>query len=195
MSTPDGSGGLDRQVLERYQSLLSEPTLGILDIKTLGQPVDEIVKRYGCGTSLDVDYRADGEQPREVFQTVRPGPHGHETMQDRAQLLLSNGVPVVFDSTASIRPYRDQVRSSIDRHMEVYVDCPLEECVRRDPKGIYRDGLRGNSDNIPGLQSEYESPLDPEVVVSGREDSVGDAVDQVISALTDRGFIGAVDSK
>jgi adenylylsulfate kinase-like enzyme len=79
--------------------------------------------------------------------------------------------------------------------MEVYVDCPLEECVRRDPKGIYRDGLRANSDNIPGLQSEYENPLDPEVVVSGREDSVDDAVDPVISALTDRGFIGAVDSQ
>ena len=77
-------------MLERYLGLPFEPTLEIVDIKPLGQPSNEDVKRYGYGTAVEVDYKVGGRLRRAVFQTVRPGPHGHETMPDRAQLLLSN---------------------------------------------------------------------------------------------------------
>jgi hypothetical protein len=59
-------------------------------LKPLGEAPDEDVKRFGYGTAVEVVYRSDGIERRAVFQTVRPGPHGHETMPDRAQLLLSN---------------------------------------------------------------------------------------------------------
>lgn len=82
--------GIDRDVLERYLSLLFEPGLEIVEMKALGVPGNDEVKRYGYGTAVEVDYKIDGQLRRAVFQTVRPGPHGHETMPDRAGLLLSN---------------------------------------------------------------------------------------------------------
>jgi Ser/Thr protein kinase RdoA (MazF antagonist) len=82
--------GVERAKLEAYlQGVLGE-TARIRDLKPLGEAVDHDVKRYGYGTAIEVVYDLDGAKRRAVFQTVRPGPHGHETMPDRAQLLLSN---------------------------------------------------------------------------------------------------------
>jgi hypothetical protein len=82
--------GIDRKKLEAYLADVLGPSARILDLKALGTPSDEDVKRYGYGTAIQVSYEVDGEARQAVFQTVRPGPHGHETMPDRAQLLLSN---------------------------------------------------------------------------------------------------------
>ena len=58
-------------------------------------------------------------------------------------LFARHGIAVIFDATANLRAYRDRARQQIPRFLEVYVDTPLEVCMRRDPKGIYRDGRRG----------------------------------------------------
>jgi hypothetical protein len=70
--------------------------------------------------------------------------------------LVEHGVPVIFDATANRRSYRE-------RFLEVYVDCPLEVCIARDPKGIYRNARQGAAGNVPGLQTAYEPPEDPDV--------------------------------
>ena len=80
-------------------------------------------------------------------------------------LLVKHGVSVIFDATGNRRAYRDQARQQIPRFLEVYVDTPLEVCMRRDPKGIYRA-----SENVPGLQAVYEPPLAADVVVHREED-------------------------
>src|SRR5262249_56632786 len=49
-------------------------------------------------------------------------------------LLVAHGVPVIFDATGNRRAYRAAARAAIERFIEVYVDCPLEICVTRDPK-------------------------------------------------------------
>jgi adenylylsulfate kinase-like enzyme len=62
-------------------------------------------------------------------------------------------VPVLFDATANRRAYRSGARNCIVRFNEVYVECPLEECVAYDPKGIYRKARAGEAGTVSGVQA------------------------------------------
>lgn len=85
-----------------------------------------------------------------------------------ARLLARNGV-VVFCSFVS--PYRDvrrEVRKIVEEEvpfLEVYVKCPLEECIRRDPKGLYRRALAGEIKHFTGISDPYEEPENPDLVL------------------------------
>jgi adenylylsulfate kinase len=102
---------------------------------------------------------------------------------------VAHGVPVIFDATANRRRYRDAARAAIGRFVEVAVECPLEVCVARDPKGIYRSARAGAASTVPGLQASYEAPEHPEVVVSGRSDSPALEARAIVRALEDRGYL------
>ena len=83
-----------------------------------------------------------------------------------AELITLSGMNVIIDATASQRHYRDRARSLIRRFVEVYVDCPLEVCMKRDPKGIYQRAIiLGKAATVPGVQASYEPPLHPEVTL------------------------------
>ncbi len=102
-------------------------------------------------------------------------------------LLVKHGVPVIFDATANRRAYRDGTRREIGRFMEVYLDVPLETCMARDPKGIYRSAAAGRATNVPGLQDPYEPPEAPEVVIHG-ENPDFDA-ERIIQKLVEKGYV------
>ena len=104
-------------------------------------------------------------------------------------LLAKHGVPVIFDATGSRRRYRDQAREQIPQFLEVYVECPLEICMARDPKGIYRAGREGTAAMVPGLQDAYEPPVNPDVVVRGESEAPETAVERIVSKLIEGGFI------
>lgn len=106
-------------------------------------------------------------------------------------LLTRHGVPVIFDATANLRRYRDTARAQIPQFCEVFIDCPLEICVKRDPKGIYRKAQGGGIGAVPGLQAAYEPPLAPEVMVRSGEEPVEHSARRIIAKLKDRGFICA----
>jgi adenylylsulfate kinase len=131
---------------------------------------------------------------RQVFT---PQPHYDEQERDMfyrqmtyvGTLLLEHSVPVVFDATASKRSYRDHAREQIARFLEVFVDSPLEVCVARDPKGIYRKGREGASQNVPGLQANYEPPETPDVLVYGNQETPDSAAERVIAKLIERRYL------
>jgi adenylylsulfate kinase len=102
------------------------------------------------------------------------------------RILTERGVPVIFDATANLRSYRDRARQQIPRFIEVFVDCPLEECIRRDPKGIYRMAREGQAAFVPGIQAPYEPPEKPEVVIHGNIDDPDTAARCVIAELERR---------
>jgi adenylylsulfate kinase len=74
------------------------------------------------------------------------------------RVLIEHGISVIFDATANRRSYRSRAREHISRFVEVFVDCPLEVCASRDPKGIYRMAREGKTSHVPGLQASYEPP-------------------------------------
>ena len=67
--------------------------------------------------------------------------------------LVTHGVTVLFDATASRRSYREFARGLIPRFAEVAIECPLAVCMQRDKKGTYRKGQHGESMTVPGLQA------------------------------------------
>lgn len=96
----------------------------------------------------------------------------YRTMVYIGELLVRNGVNVIFDATANKRLYRDNARGAITNFVEVFVKCPLAVCMQRDPKGIYKKAKEGKASTVPGLQELYEEPLNPEIIVeSDKEDS------------------------
>jgi len=103
-------------------------------------------------------------------------------------LLVSHGVPVVFDATANRRSFRKGAAVAIPRFVEVYVHCPLEVCMARDPKGIYRSG-RSEASSVPGLQASYEPPETPDVVVQGDREDPELAASRILAKLLEKGYI------
>jgi adenylylsulfate kinase len=96
--------------------------------------------------------------------------------------------------TAFISPYRQDRDSVRAMHpegnfIEVHVDCPIEVCEERDPKGLYRRARAGEIAEFTGVSAPYEPPVTPEVVVRTSESSVQECVDSVIARLTERGFV------
>jgi adenylylsulfate kinase len=134
----------------------------------------------------------ESDELRKVFT---PSPRYDENERDHfyeqtiyvGTLLVRNGVPVIIDATANRRAYRDRARHEIAKFLEVHVSCPIEVCMARDPKGIYRKAQGGGT--VPGLQAEYEPPLNPEVVVRGDTEDADDAAQRILTDLVDRGYL------
>jgi len=104
-------------------------------------------------------------------------------------LLTEHGVPVIFDATANRRVYREWGRGRIPRFMEVWIDTPLEVCMARDPKGIYRRGQEDPLGKVPGLQTGYEPPVAPEVRIDGRDLDADQAARDILAKMVAMGFI------
>ena len=120
------------------------------------------------------------EQERETF---------YRQMVYIGALLTQHGVPVIFDATANRRRYREQARQQISNFMEVYVECPLEVCMARDPKEIYRKAREGAADTVPGLQSVYEPPERPDLIVDGSREIPETAARRVLTRLAEKGYL------
>jgi adenylylsulfate kinase len=105
------------------------------------------------------------------------------------ELLTEHGISVIFDATANRQSYRDRARQQIPRFIEVFVDCPLEICMQRDPKGIYRKARSGEASHVPGLQAPYEPPACPDIVIDGHRDLPAESARRIIATLVAKGFV------
>lgn len=109
-----------------------------------------------------------------------------------ARLFADAGLVVI---TAFISPYnvgRDYarkiaVRSNIE-FVEIYLKCPVEVCRKRDTKGLYEKALKGEIKDFTGINSPYEEPLTPEIVLKTNELSVENCVSRIFSFLEERIF-------
>jgi sulfate adenylyltransferase len=95
---------------------------------------------------------------------------------------------------AAVSPYRatrNDVRNMIgaDRFVEVFVNTPLEECERRDVKGMYLKARRGELKNFTGIDDPYEPPVQPELELETTINSAEENARLIIAYLTDRGFL------
>ncbi len=120
------------------------------------------------------------EQDREYF---------YGSLAFIGRVLTEHGVSVIFDATANRRSYRDRARQQIPRFIEVFVECPLEICIRRDPKGIYRKARKGQASHVPGVQAVYEAPENPDIVIRGDHDDPEEAARRVVGVLVNKGFL------
>jgi adenylylsulfate kinase len=106
-----------------------------------------------------------------------------------AKLVSRHGGIVI---TAAISPYRsirDEVRASMENFVEVYVNTPLEVCIRRDVKGMYKKALAGELKHFTGIDDPYEPPLNPELVIQTDNETPGASSGRILAGLEQMGLI------
>jgi adenylylsulfate kinase len=106
-----------------------------------------------------------------------------------AHLLARNGVVVLVAAISPFRAGRDEARALIGDFVEVHVAPPLEECIRRDVKGLYKKALAGEIPQFTGVTDPYEPPLAPEVHIDTSGASIDHAAAQILATLEDLGYL------
>jgi adenylyl-sulfate kinase len=103
-----------------------------------------------------------------------------------ASRLARAGAGVIVSAISPYETARRHVRSLVAPHapfIEVYVATPLEECARRDPKGLYRAAFAGEIDDFTGVSAPYETPANPEVRIDTTGVSPSESARVVLDAL------------
>ena len=102
-----------------------------------------------------------------------------------AKLMVDAGFIVIVAFISPFRAERELARSLFDvgEFIEVFIDTPLEECERRDIKGLYNKARRGELKNFTGIDSEYEAPKSPEVHLVTLGTTPAGCVDSIMRSL------------
>jgi len=106
-----------------------------------------------------------------------------------AKLLTRNGVAVLCSFISPYRERRAKSRAEIGNFVECYVECPLEVCIERDVKGLYKRALAGEIENFTGISDPYEPPENPEIVVHTAEQSLEECVQVILRRLEELGYL------
>ena len=152
---------------------------------TIASRVQQELKRRG----VEVEY-IDGDALREFFPNTGFTRAEREEHLRRtgymASRLAAHGVAVVASFVSPYRDSRDFVRSLCPEFVEIYVATPLEDCERRDVKGLYTRARRGEISNFTGIDDPYEPPEHPELILDTRILNVDQCVAKVLERYGDR---------
>ncbi len=158
---------------------------------TLAVEVEKQLFERGCNT-----YTLDGDNVRHgLNKNLDFSPEGRveniRRIGEVAKLFADAGLIVC---TAFISPYkrdRDSVRQLIDegRFVEVFIDCPLAECEKRDPKGLYKKARKGEIADFTGVSAPYEIPERPEITVNTSLETVERSAGKVLEYLDKQGYL------
>ena len=108
-----------------------------------------------------------------------------------AKLLTRNGVAVLATFVSPYRERRRKTREEIGEFVEVYTRCPVEVCIERDIKGMYRRALAGEIKNFTGIDDPYEEPENPELILDTDKESIKESVQRVLDRLEELGYVSA----
>lgn len=130
---------------------------------------DNIRKGLNCDLSFSPEDRA--ENIRRIAET--------------AHLMMDAGLVVL---AAFVSPYqrdRDNIRNIVGHNnmVEIYINTSIEECERRDVKGLYTKARKGGIKNMTGISAPYESPLYPDIQINTEEVTVVEATKQIINFI------------
>ena len=158
---------------------------------TIARALEERLFERGCQTMM-----LDGDNVRhglcgDLGFTAADRKENIRRVGEVARLFFEQGN---FTLCTFISPYqddRDQVRALVPdgRFMEIHVDCDIETCKERDPKGLYERAMSGEITNFTGISAPYEAPEQPELVVNTDEQTVDESVEAIIELLEARGLI------
>ena len=152
---------------------------------TLAHKVEEVIFRKGWYTyildgdnirhGLNSDLGFSEEDRRENIRRIG----------EVAKLFVDAGVVVLAAFISPYREDRDRVRALFEpgEFIEVFVRCDLPICERRDPKGLYRKARAGELPDFTGIDSPYEEPLNPELVIDTGWLDITDSVNRVVEYL------------
>ena len=159
---------------------------------TLAHTVEELLYRRQCRTFV-----FDGDNVRHGLCSDLGFSADHRVENIRrigemSRLFLDAGI---ISLTAFISPFkkdREFVRHLVggDRFVEVYCSCPIEECERRDVKGLYKRAKAGEIKDFTGISSPYEAPQDPDLILNTGAESLDKCAATILDLLEKRSIIG-----
>lgn len=134
----------------------------------------------------------------ELRRVITPSPRYSEAERDivyaslayMAKLLTEAGVNVIIDATGCKLRYRELARGLISKFAEVYLDCPLKDCIRRErgrkarfsPRDIYEKAQK-KGDPVPGVNVPYEEPEAPEIYVDRRDSTIEKDAQKIVEGI------------
>ena len=158
---------------------------------TLAVAAEEALYERGCHTFI-----LDGDNVRHgLNKDLGFSPDDREEnirrLGEVARLFRDSGI---INLAAFISPYRKdrQVARSLaedDSFVEVFVDCPVEICEQRDPKGAYKKARQGIIKSFTGINAPYETPKNPELHLRTDELSVGESVHRIMRYLKTNQYV------
>ncbi|HEX6457312.1 MAG TPA: adenylyl-sulfate kinase [Thermoleophilaceae bacterium] len=188
-------GGLTRE--ERWRTLGQKgATVWLTGLPASGKSTIASALEQHLVSRGRLAYRLDGDNLRHGLngnlgfsaedraENVRRTAHVARLFADAGTIAIASLVsPYVSDRSAA-RASHDELELDF---VEVFVDTPLEECERRDPKGLYAKARRGEISGMTGIDDPYEPPEAPEIVVRGG--SAEEAVEAIVTRLQELGII------
>lgn len=150
----------------------------------------EVMKRLE--DKYDVEL-LDGDTVRDYIRNrdfSREGRNKHlRYIALMARLLSKRGVIVLCSFVSPYRENRDFARKINDNFVEVYVKAPLELCIERDVKGMYKKALNGEIKSFTGIDDPYEEPDNPELVIETDKETLEESTNKVLNKLRELGYI------
>lgn len=98
-------------------------------------------------------------------------------------LLNKHGINVIVALISPCNETRNKVRSSLSSFIEIYVNCSLEECIKRDTKGLYQKALTGEIKEFTGISSPYDAPEHPEIALNTDREDIDQSVQKILEYL------------
>ncbi len=110
-----------------------------------------------------------------------------------AKLLVDAGLIVLCSFISPYRAEREMVRRLVSdgEFVEVFVDTPIDECARRDPKGLYAKAKAGKIKNFTGFDAPYEPPAEPEIHLHTIDQQPEQLADRLVKKLAALGIVGS----
>ncbi len=106
-----------------------------------------------------------------------------------AKLLTEHQIIVLASFITPYQEMRDYCRKQIGSYAEIYVKCSLEECIRRDVKGLYKQALAGKIKHFTGISDPFEEPKHPDLILHSDQTEPEDCADEVIHFLKKHQYI------
>ena len=114
---------------------------------------------------------------------------------EASKLMTEAGLIVLVSFISPFLNDRLMARTLMEKgeFVEIYINAPIEVCISRDPKGLYKKAESGEIKNFTGIDSRYDIPKDPEITIdSDKIDAIG-AADQILLYLEQNDYLGRVD--
>jgi adenylylsulfate kinase len=106
-----------------------------------------------------------------------------------ANLLTRNDVACIVSAISPYREARGQCRATIQDFVEIYVHATVDECAKRDVKGLYAKALAGEITGFTGVDDPYEPPQSPEIYIDTMTQTPDESLEQILHTLSEIGYI------
>lgn len=133
--------------------------------------------RHGLNSNLGFSEQDRNENIRRIVEV--------------AKLFVDAGIIVLASFITPLNSQRRFIRERFKetKFVEIYVKCDVEECIRRDPKGLYKKAQQGIIKNYTGISAPFEEPENPDLIIDTQTLTIEESADKVLNYLKEIDFL------